>query len=131
MEKTKAAFRAVREACGLSQQDVADEADVKVLSVKKWESAGSDIKQPPDDVWQWLLQARAALMEDAREQADGMAESTDSGPVTLWYYRTQEQLDAVQLDEGVDEPVGYCNVRTREVMRLLDQAEVRYRIEYR
>lgn len=38
---------------------------------------------------------------------------------------------AVQLEDGADEPVGYCNARTREVMRLLDQAEVQYRIEYR
>lgn len=131
MEKTKAAFKALREGCGLSQSDVACEADVSTISVKKWESP-SDPRLPPDDVWRFLCAARGALYEDARELADQMAKSAMGGKeVTLYYYRTQEDLDAVQISEGVDEPFGYANARTREIARLLDAAEVPYRIEYK
>ena len=45
------------------------------------------------------------------------------------YYRTQEQLDAVQLPDN-DEPYGYVNARTREVARLLEVAEVQYSYSY-
>lgn len=133
MRKTKAAFRALREECGFSQQDIADEAGVSVGAVKKWENAASEVKQPPDDVWRFLLAARGALYEDARELAEAMRGSLNAvggAEVTLSYYRTQEQLDEVQLKTGVDEPVGYYNARMRAVARLLEQAEVPYTYDY-
>lgn len=133
MRKTKAAFKAVRESCGLSQQDVADEAGVRILSVKRWENPDHP-SQPPDDVWAFLLAARGAMHEDAREAAREIAESykaaDGAGDVAIDYYRNQEQLDEVQLSGGVDEPVGYCNARARLIGNLLDKAEVPYTFEY-
>lgn len=132
MKKTKAAFRAIREDCGLSQQDVADEAGVNVRSVKRWENDGIEGYMPPDDVWQFLLAARGALYEDARTISDQMIESLKNGSsITLFYNRTQPDLDEVQLDEGIDEPVGYANARLREIARLLDTAEAPYVFEFK
>lgn len=131
MKKTKAAFRALREECGLTQQDIADEAGVRILSVKRWENTNKD-NQPPDDVWAFLLAARGALYQDAREVAEQIIDSvkaTGGKEVQLRYYRTQEQLDTVQLPD-TDEPYGYANARTREVARLLDKAEIPYTYSY-
>lgn len=120
IEKTKAAFRAVREECGLSQRNVSEEADVRELSVKKWENPDSDIKQPPDNVWAWLLACREGLYEEARRAVnETLAMHRGDAPVVLTYYRTQEQLDARQLAAGMDRPVGYVNAITREVARQL------------
>lgn len=132
MKKTKAAFRAIREECGFSQQDIADEADVSIRSVKFWEDTRED-RQPPDDVWSFLLAARGALYQDAREIAEQIAESlikSDATDLQLRYYRTQEQLDAIQIANGTDEPYGYANARMREVARLLDKAEIPYTFSY-
>lgn len=132
MKKTKAAFRAIREECGLTQQDVAAEADVRILTAKKWEKPNSDIKEPPDDVWQWLLALRGAMYQDAREMAEQIVASLPEGArdLTLDYYRTQEELDAVQLP-GADEPVGYVNARMRLVGQMLDAKEIPYTYRYR
>lgn len=131
MKKTKAAFRAFREECGLTQQDIADEADVKILSVKRWENTKED-HQPPDDVWQWLLALRGAMYEDARHITTQIIESLteDAKDLVLDYYRTQEDLDSVQLPEA-DEPVGYVNARTRLVGQMLDAKEIKYSYAYR
>lgn len=133
MIKTKAAFRALREECGLTQTDIAAEADVRLLTVKKWENPASDIKEPPDDVWQFLLECRGAMHEDARLIAEQIIESCKGVPgahdLQLDYYRTQEDLDAVQLPDA-DEPVGYVNARMRLVGQLLDKAEVPYTYRY-
>lgn len=131
MKKTKAAFRAIREECGLTQQDIADEADVKILSVKRWENTKED-HQPPDDVWQWLLALRGAMYEDARHITTQIIESLteDAKDLVLDYYRTQEDLDSVQLPEA-DEPVGYVNARTRLVGQMLDAKEIKYSYAYR
>lgn len=131
MKKTKAAFRAIREECGLTQQDVADEADVKILSVKRWENTKED-HQPPDDVWQWLLALRGAMHEDARQIATQIIDSLPKGATDLCldYYRTQEDLDSMQLPNA-DEPVGYVNARTRLVGQMLEMKEVKYSYAYR
>ena len=131
MKKTKAAFRAIREECGFSQQDIADEAGVAIRAVKFWEDMREE-RQPPDDVWAFLLAARGALYQDAREIAEQTIDSvkaTWGKEVQLRYYRTQEQLDTVQLPD-TDEPYGYANARTREVARLLDKAEIPYTYSY-
>lgn len=131
MKKTKAAFRAFREECGLTQQDIADEAGVQILSVKRWENTKED-HQPPDDVWQWLLALRGAMYEDARQITKQIIESLPEGAkdLVLDYYRTQEDLDSVQLPEA-DEPVGYVNARTRLVGQMLDAKEIKYSYAYR
>lgn len=130
MEKTKANFRAMREACGMSQADVACEADVSVLSVKKWENPSSDIKQPPQDVWDWLVMAYDGMVMDAREAVEQIMAARTGQTVALPYFRTQDELDAVQLAQGIDEPVGYHNARMRMIAQMLSEREVPYEFVY-
>ncbi len=125
MVKTKAAFKALREECGLSQQDVADEAEVTLSSVKKWENPRYDSNQPPGDVWLWLLEMRDELEEEARAScAKLLSMHRGDGAPFVTYYRTQEQLDAAQLPCGLDRPVGYVNATTRRAVQLLREAHV-------
>lgn len=132
MRKTKAAFRALREECGFTQNDLADEFDVDVRSVKRWENPKVPGYEPPDDVWQFVLAARGAMHQDAREIAEQVMASLSKGDhdLQLRYYRTQDDLDAVQAGSGADEPVGYVNARMRLVGQLLDKAEVPYTYSY-
>lgn len=132
MKKTKAAFRAFREECGLTQQDIADEADVRVMTVKNWENPNKPNSVVPDDVWQFILGLRGAMYQDAREIVEQIISSLPEGAkdLVLDYYRTQEDLDSVQLPE-VDDPVGYVNARTRLVGQMLDAKEIKYSYAYR
>lgn len=132
MKKTKAAFRAFREECGLTQQDIADEADVRVMTVKNWENPSKPNSVVPDDVWQFVLGLRGAMYQDAREIVEQIISSLPDGAKDLYldYYRTQEELDAVQLPE-TDEPVGYVNARMRLVGQMLDEREIHYSYRYR
>lgn len=134
MQRTKATFKAVREGCGMSQADIAAEADVTVQSVKKWENPSYE-QMPPDDVWRFLLECRDAMHQDAREIAERIIQSCNdiegAHDLTLDYYRTQEALDVVQLKDGADEPVGYANARMRLVGQLLDDMGVPYTYGYR
>ena len=130
MEKSKANFRALREACGMSQADIADEADVSILSVKKWENPNSDIKQPPQDVWDWLVMAYDGIVMDAREGVEQIMAARTGQVIALPYYRTQGELDSVQLAKGIDEPVGYHNARMRMIAQMLSEREVPYEFVY-
>lgn len=132
MKKTKAAFRALREECGLTQQDIADEADVRVMTVKNWENPNKPNSVVPDDVWQFVLGLRGAMYQDAREIVEQIISSLPDGAKDLYldYYRTQEELDAVQLPNA-DEPVGYVNARMRLVGQMLDEREIHYNYRYR
>lgn len=131
MKKTKAAFRALREECGLTQKDVADEAGVTILSAKKWENPASDIKEPPDDAWEWLLDTSRALEEEAQKIFEALKSMYRAdAPVALGYYRSQEQLDEVQIPAGLDRPVGYMNAVTRRVAALLHEAHMDFDIYY-
>lgn len=130
--KTKAALRAMREDCGLTQQDVADEFGVRVLTVKRWERPGES--EPPDDVWSTMLSWHDELRAEAKRHAEEIismrGEEKNDAPVVLAYYRTQDELDARQLPCGLDRPVGYANAITREVARLLAEEGVAVRYAY-
>lgn len=129
MRKTKAAFKAMREKCGLAQRDIADEFDVTVDSVKKWENPRYQ-NDPPDEVWDWLLDAVGAMELDARELAERVIETAGGGgSVVLDYMRTQEQLDAIQLPDA-DESVGYYNARMRLVADIVQEAGVEVTFAY-
>lgn len=49
---SKAAFRAARERCGISQKMLADRFGNAVMTVKRWEKPGE--AEPPADVQAWL-----------------------------------------------------------------------------
>lgn len=128
MIKTKAAFRALRESCGMTQRDVADEAGVAVFSVKRWENEDSSSHMPPDDVWEWLVECHMSMVAEAREAAGKVLalreEERNSCPVAIRYYRTQEALDEAQLPQGLDRPVGYVNAIAMRAAELVEEAGI-------
>lgn len=121
--KTRAAFRALREGCGYTQTDVAEIFDLDRRSVRRWE-AGEDggWYEPPDDIFEWLVAETERMRSNARMYHDELvlvaAEQEYSGSLALAYYRTQDELDAVQGDRG--EHVGFVNATTRMVARMLE-----------
>lgn len=125
MIKTKAAFRALRESCGMTQKDVADEFGVRLISVKKWENREPE-RQPPDDVWEWLVECHMSMIAEARESAaKALAlarEEHNDGPIAIRYYRSQEALDEAQLPLGIDRPVGYVNAVSMRAAEIIEDS---------
>ena len=113
MRKTKATARALRESVGMTQLELAAEFDVEVRTVKRWENPAHPSKYP-DEVFQWLEEARSDMVSRAVGLAQGIA-ADKPARVVLPYYRTQDELDAVQLPVGQDQPVGYFNATARMV----------------
>ena len=129
MDKTKANFRAIREACGMTQSDVSGETGATLSRIRSWEDPSCGVL-PPDDVWAWLLMAHDAMVMDARDAVGQIMSSRTMQVVALPYYRTQSDLDAVQLSQGIDEPVGYHNARMRMIAQMLAEREVPYKFMY-
>jgi len=107
MQKTKATARALRESIGMTQLELAAEFDVE------WENPAHPSNYP-DEVFAWLEAARADMVSRAVGLAQGIA-ADKPARVVLPYYRTQDELDAVQLPLGQDQPVGYFNATVRMV----------------
>lgn len=113
MGKSKADFKARREALGLTQQNFADEVGVRVLAVKRWEHP--DWMEPPADAWE-LIEACEAAQRDVVDAAVSAAVASGMGPVQVTYYRTQEQYDEFGRDPG---PFGMANANARLVAHRL------------
>lgn len=118
----KADFRARREALGLMQADVADEADVNLSTVKRWERPGG--AEPPEDVWAWIEDCER-MQAEVVDAAVSAAVARGRGPVQITYYRTQEQYDALGRDPG---PVGVANANARLVAHRL--RSLGYEVDY-
>lgn len=112
---SSAEFRARRERCGMTQQDMADAVGVRVLAVKKWERP--DGPTAPADAWAFL-EAVEAVRKDVVSQAEEAAlRYGGRGAVQLTFYRTQEQFDAHGRDDG---PVGVANANAIAVADRLE-----------
>lgn len=127
--RTKADFRALRESLGMTQQDVADEAGVAVRTVKRWESP--DGQDAPEDVVAFLVACKTAMDADVALYLDVVRKETDKeATVMVPYYRTQEDLDAVQINQGADLPVGYVNALSRRIAERLSDEGYDVSFEY-
>lgn len=113
MGRGKADFKARREALGLTQQDVADAADVTLTTAKRWERPGAT--EPPEDVWTWVEDCER-LQGEIVDAASSAAIAQGRGPVQITYYRTQGQYDVLGRDPG---PVGVANANARLVAHRL------------
>lgn len=130
MTMSKAQFRATRERCGISQQMLASKADVKVLSVKRWEKPGE--AEPPADVQAWLghmLTQHVEAVESALDAVDEMTATQEHAPshVDLLYYRSQEHYDRFGRDEG---DYAIVNARSREIAAILEAQGIEARFKY-
>lgn len=90
----KAEFRAMRETLGLTQQRLADELGVKVLSVKRWESPKYP-QQAPDVAWDLLdalMDAQDEAVSTALEQVQSIEADQDAKPreIVLPYWSSQQ-----------------------------------------
>lgn len=117
MRSKKAWMRAARSVCGLSQQDVAVEADVQSRTVRRWEREG-DV-EPPDDVIRWLATALEEHRNAVNDFIDEITSNTNKGSrILLTWYANQEQRD---IEGGTDTPFTFDNAITRSVAeRLID-----------
>lgn len=125
MRSKKAWMKAAREICGLSQNDVAVEADVQSRTVRRWEKPGE--QEPPEDVVSWLTDA----LEDHRQSVNDFVREITSkvkpgSRVLLNWYLDQKQRD---YEGGSDTPYTYDNAIIRSVAeRLIDLG---YIVEFR
>ena len=126
--RTKADFKALRDALGLSQQDVADACEVRLTTVKRWERPG--FPEPPEDAWEYLG-SESERHDDMVESSIGKVhdlvdEYGTSFVVSMTYYRDQPQYDALGRDPGT---FTFANSVAREVaLRLADEGiEVEFR----
>ena len=99
----KADLKAVREAVGINQIDLANLMDVTVRTIKRWEQIGWE--EPPDEVWDLLLElvqdheaSVAELVErteaSARAHAaERRAAGRDPWIVELPYYKNQDHYE--------------------------------------
>lgn len=110
-----AQFRAMREALGLSQRDVADEAGVDRRSVKSWEAGVYPI---PSDVAEWLSGEKAVADYAVQNVVkDILSSEFPPTTVSLTYYRTQEEYDSFGRDDG---RFGISNANARRVADALE-----------
>lgn len=110
---TCAGVKAMREAVGLSQSDLADLVGVTVRTVKRWERDAT----PPADVCDLLERyviGKAKAVEAALETVDRVTEQMGHAPdlVPMTYYRSQAEYDELGRDPG---PVGVANANARAV----------------
>lgn len=99
----KADLKAVREAVGINQIDLANLMDVTVRTIKRWEQIGWE--EPPDEVWDLLFElvqdheaSVAELVErteaSARAHAaERRAAGRDPWIVELPYYKNQDHYE--------------------------------------
>ena len=131
MERTKAEFRAMREAVGFSQQALASKLGVRPLSVKRWERPDIDGYYPPADARDLLDsyiakhdQMVTEAFAEVRRQVKAIGRKPDCIPIT--YYRDQAQYDALGRDEGY---YGVANANARALSGKLRRAG--YTVEFR
>ena len=114
MNEKAAEFRARREACGLSVEDVAAACRADAADVEAWES--SEGRGAPSFAWSVVETA-----ENGRTRAvDAAVRAAESFPeaaaIQLIYYASQEQYDAMGRDPG---PYGVANANARAIAERL------------
>lgn len=124
MERTAADLKALRELCGLSQQQLADELGVDKRSVKRWESGTHNA---PQDAWDAIDRAMA-MRDSALEDGYAVIDAPNrANAVTLTYWRSQADYDEHGRDQGY---YGVANANARAVADLLMQAGIECRFRY-
>ena len=125
MARTTANFRALRELCGITQQQAADDLGVRVRTVKRWESGEVPA---PDDAVRYIADAAADHTRAVRERVGEIAARADPGAdeVCLQYYRTQAQADLA----GDTDPYQFSNAVTRSIAERLEAMGYRVSFSY-
>lgn len=128
--RTKAEMHAMREMLGVTQQRMADDLGVKVLSVKRWESPRYD-NRAPQDAWDYLdglMRDQDAAVCAALERVDEVAAGLGHAPdeVVMPYWAGQRDYD----DNHCADDGGFwteANATSRRVATVLRGRDVRVR----
>ena len=130
--RAKAEFRAMRETLGITQQRLADDLDVKVLSVKRWESPNYP-QQAPQDAWNlldMLMERQDTAVRVALLEVDAIAEDRGEQPeeVTLPYWSSDSDYyqHHITRDHG-DESWTEVNATARRIAIALRDRGIRVR----
>lgn len=124
MSRTKADFKAEREALGLSQQDMADALDVRCMTVKRWERPG--FPEPPEDAWERLAEFRE-LHNQMVDYTISIFEHSAADELVLTYYRDQSMYNVAHDDGG---SFAFANAASREAAAILRDGGRNVRFEY-
>lgn len=128
--RTKSEFRALRETVGLTQQRLADDLGVKVLSVKRWEST-SKPQTPPKDAWDildMLMERQDVAVQAALSQVEQTAMLHGSYPkeVMLPYWSSEEDYRQHHyVKDNGDESWTEINATSRRVACALRDRGIR------
>lgn len=129
--RTKADFKALREACGLSQQNVADALGVHLQTIKRWEKPSFPYAVP-DDAFGYLdsvaeSQANQVsyMLSVVAKQVEQFGKNPVLVPIT--YYRDQQMYDIYGRDKG---PFGWPNAVARKLAYELDKRGISYSFRY-
>ena len=131
--RSKAEFRAMRETLGITQQRLADDLGVKVLSIKRWESPGKQ-QSAPDDAWELLdslMEAQDAAVAAAFAQVKAIEDKHGGMPkeIVLPYWASQQDYaDFHYLAEDGDASWTEVNATNRRVALAL--RDLGYRIRW-
>lgn len=111
---TAANFRAMREICGVTQQQVADVLGVQIRTVKRWEKGEAPA---PDDALAWLRECAVEHTLGVRTEVGEIMASAEQGEaICLTYYRTQGQADMdAELSGEKAGPYQFVNAVRRSV----------------
>ena len=111
---TAANFRALREICGVTQQQAADAMGVRVMTVKRWEKGETPL---PDDALAWMRECATEHTLGVRtELGEIMAKAEPGEAICLTYYRTQEQAGLEAELRGAEAgPYQFINAVYRSV----------------
>lgn len=81
---------------------------------------------PPEDAWEWLSTMENRYQDGVSAAIDAVKKS-GAKIVSISYYRSQEEYDALGRDEG---PVGFANAISRELMVMLEGEEIEVRLQF-
>lgn len=118
--RTKSEFRALREMVGLTQQRLADDLGVKVLSVKRWESM-SKPQTPPKEAWDildMLVERQDEAVRSALSEVERISMLHGGSPhdVAMPYWTSEEDYRLYHyLPDNGDESWTEINATSRRV----------------
>lgn len=130
--RSKSEFKALRETVGITQRRLADDLDVTVLTVKRWESP-SHPQNAPQSAWNLLdmlmerqdTAVRVALLEvDAVAEERG--EQTEEVTLPYWSSDSDYYQHHATRDHG-DESWSEVNATTRRIAVALRDRGIRVR----
>ena len=97
---TKATLKAMREMCGLTQQDVARELGVTDRSVRRWENPEQP-HTPPQELIDFIADSFRAHFDAISQTMDIVEDFDKAQNIQLTVYRNQAQYDTLGRDSGL------------------------------